>query len=49
MCIYKNYIRSLQTEKDKIINIYEQFIEYLKDQEKNLKLKDKYLEFRKKF
>ena len=44
MCIYENYIRSLQKEEDKTINIYEQFIEYLKDQEKKLKLQDKYLE-----
>ena len=45
MCIYENYyIKSLQKKEDKIINIYEQFIEYLKHQEKNLKLKDKYLE-----
>lgn len=43
MCVYENYIKSLQKEKDKTINIYEQFIKYLKDQEKNLKLKDKYL------
>ena len=40
MCIYENSIRSLQKKEDKTINIDEQFIEYLKDQEKKLKLQD---------
>lgn len=44
MCISEIYIKSLQKKEDKTINIYEQFIEYLKDQEKKLKLQDKYLE-----
>ena len=39
MCIYENFIRSLQKKEDKTINIYKQFIEYLKDQEKNLNYK----------
>jgi len=42
MCIYEIYIKSLQKKENKTINIYEQFIEYLKDQEKKFKLQDKY-------